>query len=467
LAERRDQLAAAGAHLLPEANPPCASPLSPGACENGYRESVIAADVTLPGMRPPARDPQPTDPTAFGPSAPVSADATRARRRHARVAARDGRVFVVWQDNRFGYDNIFLAISGDGSKTFSERRVSSRPPGAAMEMRPAVALTADGEELLVVWQEFCSGQDDDCGRVLFARFDAEGNKLGDDVRVDRGGEGTGKWSPTVAVGAAGEPLVAWVDERDAGPNGLNFEHIYFSRGDPSGDGFAANVRVDSGTPAASAAALDNKWGPAIAAGPLGVDVAWTDFRDYNWDIFAAHSSDGLSFSENVRVDDAEGLERLDGPPAIATGSAGSVHIVWADRRGRSADTDLFYARSEDGGRSYLAQRQIDQSMAGFDPNRDTASNQWYPRVAVAGDDVFVVWQDNRLGDSDIFFTASHNSGATFDGDERVDDSGDTPTNQYRPDLAVDETDPRGRVLHVVWEDDRTGVRDVRIATRIM
>ena len=68
------------------------------------------------------------------------------------------------------------------------------------------------------------------------------------------------------------------------------------------------------------------------------------------------------------------------------------------------------------------------------------------------DDVFVAWQDNRLGDNDIFFARSRDGGVAFDPDERVDDSGDDASNQYRPAIAVDRR-PR---LYVAWEDERFG-----------
>src|SRR5262249_29798272 len=48
LADRRTALAADGAKLLPGSGVPCGGSLVLGACENGYREAVIFADVDLP-----------------------------------------------------------------------------------------------------------------------------------------------------------------------------------------------------------------------------------------------------------------------------------------------------------------------------------------------------------------------------------------------------------------------------------
>jgi len=465
LAERRALLANAGMHLLPGATPACPPPPSVGACANGYRESVIAADVELPDAAPAAVPPDlsPRVPTAFGSNVQVNAN-DGAAHQHASVAAYGGTVYVTWQDTRHGYENVFLAVSNDGGAHFVDRHVSDNLPGSVVELRPALALSPDGQALFVAWQELCSGHDDDCGRIKLARFDAAGTKRGPDVRVDRGGDGVGKWNPTVAVTGSRNPLVAWVDERDSGPGRVAFEHIYFARGRHQGADMRPNVRVDAGAPVPEARSLDNKWAPVIAVRGPRIYVAWTDFRNYNWDIFAAHSRNGRRFSANTRVDDFTGFERIHDHPALAVDERGIVHAVWADRRDIDSDTNIFYTRSINGGRAFQTNRQIDGSEVA-NPDRDTPSNQWHPRVAVSGTDVLAVWQDNRLGNNDIFFVESRDGGDTFGAPERVDDTGSGSSDQYRPALAVDSADPAGRVLYVAWEDDRNGSYDVFLARR--
>jgi len=465
LAERRTQLAMAGANLLPGGPLPCSAPTVFGACTNGYREAVIHADLQVPDgaqvFVPP--DTGPRVPTAFGPSMQVTSGAVVAA--YPRVAAHGGNVYVVWQDTRNGYENVFVGVSHDGGGHFAEQRVSDNLPGTVVELRPAVGLSRDGQALFVTWQEFCSGRDDDCGRIKMARFDSDGNKRGGDIRVDRGGDGFGKWNPALAVTRVGDPVIAWVDERDPGSNGMHFEHIYCARGRDKGTHFNWNVRVDSGSPVAAAASLDNKLAPAVAVDGTRIYVSWTDFRNYNWDIYTAYSRSGVSFSRNRQVDDYPVFERIDDHPAVGVDARRGVHIVWADRRGTVGDTNVLYARSLDGGRHFSPNNQIDSSSMGFDPDHDTPTNRWNPRLAVSGSDVLAVWQDDRLGNNDIFFVRSSDRGASFAADERVDDSGSGPSNQYRPDVAVDDASPAGRAVYVVWEDDRNGAPDVFLARR--
>jgi hypothetical protein len=297
--------------------------------------------------------------------------------------------------------------------------------------------------------------------VKLARLDARGRKLGPDVRVDDV-DGPGKWLPAIAL-VGPDPIVAWVDERDLGPEGEPLEHVYAARGRAAGTLFDPAVRVDAGAPDPLAAHDDNKWGPTLTVSRATAFLAWADFRNYNWDIFVARSDDGgSSWGANVRVDDFDGFERIDERPTLALDRRGPLHVVWTDLRAREPDTNIFYARSDDGGTSFTPNTQLDGSKVGFDPDADTPTNQWHPSLAADRGRLFVAWQDNRLGNNDIFFTTSFDGGATFAPAERVDDTGAGASEQSRPVLAIAR---RGRLCYVAWEDDRNGTSDIYLARR--
>src|SRR5262249_53705181 len=150
-------------------------------------------------------------------------------------------------------------------------------------------------------------------------------------------DGAGKWMPAVTL-AGRTPVVAWIDERDHGPEGEPLEHVYAARGAAAGSGFEPAVRIDAGTPVPLALHLDNKWAPTPVADGETVYAAWADFRSYNWDIFLARSADGgRTFGPNVQVDDFPDFERVDERPALAVGAAGRIHAVWTDLRAREPD----------------------------------------------------------------------------------------------------------------------------------
>jgi hypothetical protein len=465
LADRRSLLAVDGAKLLPGSGVPCGGSLVAGACENGYREAIVFADVDVPADAVTAAvDPVRAAPPRFGSSVRVSGPETVPVAQHApRVAARNARVFVVWHEAAAGgLQNVYMAVSRRRGESFSPPiRVSDNPPGTIAELHPAIAV--QGGNVFVVWQEFASGRDDGDGRIMLARFNARGRKRTGDVRVDDV-DGAGKWLPSIAM-VGREPVVAWVDERDLGPEGEPFEHIYSARGGANGTAFNQSVRIDAGAPVPLATQLDNKWHPSLAVAGETVVATWTDFRNYNWDVFLARSTDGgFTWGPNVRVDDFPDLERLNERPAVAIDPAGPIHVAWADLRAREADTNVFYARSADGGATFSANTQLDDSKTGFDPDTDTPTNQWHPGLAFDRGALFVTWQDDRLGNNDVFFTTSFDGGATFAPAERVDDTGAGTSAQTRPHLALARRG-RKRLCYVVWEDDRNGTSDVYLARR--
>ncbi len=464
LAARRTQLASQGVHLLPGSGVPCADSLAVGACENGYREAIVWADVDVPtGPVTAPVDPVRAPPPRFEAAVRVSgAESTPATQQAPRIAVRGKRVFVTWHEESGGLPNVFLAVSSDGGASFGPPvRVSDNPAGTVAELHPAIATR--GRRVAVVWQEFQQGRNDDAGRIRLAYFDARGRKRGNDVRVDDHPT-SGKWLPAIAVSGS-RPVVAWIDERDAGPEGQPFEHVYAARALPGGTAFAPAVRVDAGDPVPLATHQDNKWAPTIAAAGRRVWIGWSDFRNYNWDVFLARSDDrGATFGANVRVDDFPDFERVHERPALAASRDGIVHAVWTDLRAREADTNVFYARSADLGATFSANRQVDDSRVGFDPDVDTPTNQWHPALALDRTRLFVAWQDDRLGNNDVFFTTSTDGGDSFAAAERVDDTGTGTSAQTRPSLAIGGRGGRRR-CYVAWEDDRNGDRDVYLARR--
>ena len=470
LAERRAELVSHGVHLLPGSGVPCADSLAVGACENGYRESVIFADLDVPPS-PAQGDGVPVAPdrtrrtTGFGTNRAVAASDV-GRQRRPRVAAHGRRVAVVWDDTRAGgHAAVYLAVSSDAGASFAPPvKVSDAPAGVAAELDPDVALSRD--EIVVVWQALERGADDDAAAIRLARFTHDGVKLADDARVDGGTTPAGRWQPALALLSDGSPVVAWIDERDRGPDGVALEHVYAARPRDGVDAAARAVRVDDGTPVPLAASLDNRWSPAILALDDTVHVAWTDFRDYNWDVRTARSDDGgRTFSASTRVNGFEGFERISDAPALAAGRGSDVRLAWTDVRAREPDGNLFTARSADAGRTWQPDRQLDLSRRGFDPDRDRPSLQHAVALAKAGERGFAAWQDDRAGNQDILFAALDDAhGGEAIREERVDDTGDGPSNQYRPHLAVAGTGSDARCV-LVWEDDRDGRMQIYTAAR--
>jgi hypothetical protein len=477
LAQRRTQLSLTGDALKPTSPTLCPTTLTVGACRGGYRESIVFTDIEMPGDRVlSAPDPGPRVPTAFGTNVQVNAaEGTPATQRHPRAAAASGSLFVVWDDDRDGFENVYLAASSDGGATFGgDIKVSAHAPGAVVELFPSVTVAPEQNLLYVAWQEFVTGRDDDAGRIMLARYDLAGTKLGPEVRVDSGGDGYGKWTPQVVVDPSGNPIVVWVDERDPGAEGVQFEHVYMARSSDLGVTFRPSVRVDDvgvrrgAVTDPLAVNLDNRWRPTVAIHGRRLFIAWADFRNYNWDIYLSRPSlTQKRPAKNVRVDDFQGLERLNTDPTVAVmPKSGLVSVAWTDIRAREADSNVFFTQATRRNASkFQPSRRLDDSRLGFDPDTDTPSTQAHPDMRVAGDTLCVAWQDDRSGTNDVYFKRSLDAGVSFGVDERVDDTGTGPSGQTAPAVAVDTT--AGARCYVVWEDTRNGNSDIYLASRLV
>ncbi|UCG70651.1 MAG: exo-alpha-sialidase [Thermoplasmata archaeon] len=210
--------------------------------------------------------------------------------------------------------------------------------------------------------------------------------------------------------------------------------------------FSSNVEV-SDDPGSSS---QNE--PSLGVAPSGdLYVAWEDHRNGDWDIFFANSTDGGATwsSTDVMINtNTTNDQRL---PSLAVGSNGVIYVVWQDARNGS-DLDIFFSRSSDGGATWL------------DPeirvNIDTSGlTQSKPDIAVdSNNDIYVVWQDFRSSDYDIYFAMSSDGGVSWT-DPAVKVNADTSTtSQFDPTIAVDTTG----TIYVAWEDENETTFDYDI-----
>jgi len=295
--------------------------------------------------------------------------------------------FVVWLDNRLGWDRIYggrLApdgeiLDGAGIAISGSADGPGTPPHG--DASPAVAF--DGTNHLVVWVEFADGDSTVKGaRVSAAGEASEPFVIASDPTFSFGG-------PTVAFGG-GSFLVAWSTYDPSGQSGVDATRV--SSAGAVLDPVAITVRA----PALSI----NVDPPAVAYGSSGFLVAWSESQAATGpDVFARRVS-----TAGALVD----------PAAVAISTApkpqrevdvashdGNFLVVWSDER--HGITDEFGVAAPD-----IYGARLDGSGTVLDPagipiSTDPAG-QGNPSVAANGR-FLVTWNDPRrnLG-TDIFGT---------------------------------------------------------------
>ena len=261
-----------------------------------------------------------------------------------------------------------------------------------------------------------------------------------------------QWAPSLATDALGVVYAAWTDLRDG------FEQPYVARSVDGGLTWSAAVKAGDRV-ARPFDQQDNQYDARLAVAPdRTLHLAWVDFRNQSWDVYASRSLDsGATWTPSVRVDhspsSAEGFpnENLDQDPGLVTLPDGAIVVAWSDARGRRVDRGIVAARSADGGVTWAGD-------VGVDGTGMAEADQWAPALAVTPSGlVAAAWQDHRDGINQIYFATSTDGGASFRPPVRLAPS---VLDQWQPAIALD---PHGRIAIAWSEGAGGGARQVRVA----
>lgn len=238
-------------------------------------------------------------------------------------------------------------------------------------------------------------------------------------------------TPALVADPGGALHAAWVDERLDGAG----DAVYYARL-PAGAGrWEANRRVRGGDDTARRA------DPALTVDSFGgVHLVWTETRDGDPDIYHSLLEVGSQlWSASVRVNDDRG-HAVQWSPAIAPDLYGSVHVVWADQR--SGGSDIYHARRLPDG-SWSASTRVNNPIEG---------DQRTPALtATKSGDLFAVWEDTRMGKSDIFASRLPPGGDVWWPNGMLDRAGGRGL-QRSPAIGSDSS---GQV-HALWVDEGAG-----------
>jgi hypothetical protein len=184
-------------------------------------------------------------------------------------------------------------------------------------------------------------------------------------------------------------------------------------------------------------AVDNQWLPRVAFDGINYFVTWADQRNGSFDIYGARvNPNGFVLDpDGIAISTAQGWQRN---PSVIFG--GTCYLVaWEDERSGGM-LDIYGSRVTQAG-IVLDTTGICISSAYY--------GQMFPSVAHDGTNFFVVWEDWRNDDPDIYGTRIDQAGIV------LDTAGITISNAYErqglPFIAFD-----GGNFLVTWIDERNG-----------
>ncbi len=341
---------------------------------------------------------------------------------------------VVWQEQRATVDMMGARVDAAGTTVAADAAGKVVSGGGGTDSVPAV--TSDGNNVFVAWQDNRNGTNDILGCVVDRNM-ATPAGLACPIDVDVSAAGGQETTPAVAW--AGSYLVAW--QTSGGGGGFNVRgRRYDSAGAPFGAG-----RFDVAVTAADQTL------PAVAGGTTLFLGTWTDARGANPDVYGTIiNGDTVATPGGARLSDAYPEERA---PAVASDGTGYL-VVWQDLR-NGADYDIVAVPVT----IDAAGEGVPGTPLGVATNPTSpavAAAQIAPAVAYGGGRYLVVWQDNRGGTFDIFGARITTTG-TFEApsDQNGFVINSAGNDQITPSVSYNfSTDGGGREFMVVWDDAR-------------
>ena len=291
-----------------------------------------------------------------------------AGRRH--VAASGSDVAVVWESDRDGAPQIWIARRPRDGREFDVRRLSDGEEA----YEPAIAAVADGVHV-AAWEQ---------DGAIHARVVRDG-RAGPSLRLS-GGEAR---QVTLASGN-GRIAAVWaaVDGRERALRAVELS----LQGD----------RLHAGTPVPVAPVTEHAFQayPSAWIGPDGaLSVAWEDRRAGHTRIYHARRDAGGRFSEARSINEHNSPAGSAGEPlrlgsgvmrVSLAGEGSTLRALWLDKRNPGSGYAVWGAASEDGGRGFGPNERVQD--AGGD-----AVPQWHAGIAAGGGLVVAAWDDGREG----------------------------------------------------------------------
>jgi hypothetical protein len=314
------------------------------------------------------------------------------------VASTGNYVYVVWQDNTSGFDDIYFNHSTDnGTSWGTPTRIDLGDlPGANSSLYPRLAC--QGSNVYCLWK------DDRTGGTYQAYFNYSTNN---GVNWQSGSTmispGTGICSLPLRRGleCTGSHVYAcWEDDRD----GIGISQVFFNRSTNSGVSWGTDIRVSDSTGNAC-------YNPSMDIQGSYVYIGWEDRRISGFgEIFFDYSTDNGATWQKPDIGPLDpGAIGMPGMVVDIKSDGSNVYATWYDsRRFGPGSGDVFFSRSTNNGASWQGDVQINTGSQPFNLQNN------YPVMAAGNGYVNIVWPDPRFfGLPNIYTNYSSDNGATW------------------------------------------------------
>ena len=338
-----------------------------------------------------------------------------AGRKHIAIASE--AVAAIWEDNRSGAPQVYVALKANDRKLFS---AAMQVSGGGEAYEPAITSLPQNRFALA-WEQ---------DSAIHARVLTDSG-LGMPVEL------ASKAASHVSLASFDSRFFAsWREQRD---------RLWFVKVAALSITAAGQLAVDSITSIEATGLETQVLFPSIAVNDAGLSVAWEDRRAGHTRLLVSRSPDqGQSFGEPQHLneflsnrnqyDQGNGVTRV----SLASFAQDEILAAWMDKRRGGLGYGIFAALGSDGGAIFGPNEKVHGEVGDKQPH-------YNPAVAGNPDGDFVVaWDDFRRGDSDIWLSAYNEDDEWSQDFSPAIASG--AGEQSHPSIALDD---EGR-LHLLW-----------------
>jgi hypothetical protein len=327
---------------------------------------------------------------------------------HPQIAAIGNNVYIVWVDDTYGNKEISFIRSNDTGSTFDQpTKISNNTLGDSQD----VEIAAFGDALYIVWEDTTSSNSDS-------------NNYG-------------------------------IDNTDTN---IQKNRILLRASENNGDTFK-DIKLING----NMDRPDSR--PKVAASGENLYVTWNigtpedktaGSNDSGLGVFVVKGSDkGERFSKPYKLNEND---QSVGETQVAS-SGNNSYVVWAGDPDKRIESNMFFSKSINSGNTFEQAAIIIQSMNNSTNPVVTAEDgtSLNAEIAAHGNDIYIPWQ-NKANEADrneeILLIRSTDKGSTFNASFVANLSNNSGISEC-PSIAISGND-----IYVVWEDDTTGNHEI-------
>jgi hypothetical protein len=311
----------------------------------------------------------------------------------------------------------------------SDVRLTYEPHTSRTCYNNAKCIAAGGNpsehDLHIVWHDYRSSYPE----IFYKCSPNQGNNWEPDTLISAPGGADGRQYPCLRISY---PYVHVVYKYIGVDNG---EGIKYTHTPDSGHTWVQEITLDYYPPYP----IPDLGTPSIAVSDNYVHLVYDVFLSSsgwtNGMIYYIRSTDnGIDWGSNVQLY-ITGNSPFPVYPSIDV-SGLYVHVVWQQGEG------IYYMRSSDNGSTWGSIAKLD----------DTSDDSKRPSISVFGNQVHLVWHDDRDGNWEIYHKYSTDNGNNWSPDVRL--TNDQYAQEY-PNAYVGDN-----LVHVVWMDNRDGNTEI-------